>query len=570
MRARFVLRTRILCGFFVLVALLFVVRLYFVQIVHGSEYRERASAHYVKPDPDTASRGSIYFTTKDGELVSAAVMQTGWRIAIKPDQISDAATVYEQLNAFTPIDRERFFASAAKKGDPYEEIAFRVPDDAAKKIRPLKVPGLLLVQDQWRFYPARELAAQAIGFVGYQGDKRVGVYGLEKSWQDTLIQKQDGMSINPFAEIFTNLQAAVSSDPTGHQGSIITSIEPSVERTLEETLDGVMRSYSPKISGGIIMDPHTGEIIAMAGRPAYDPNTYNTVASPAVFRNALVESTFEMGSIMKPLTMAAGIDKGAVTPSTTYRDTGCIEKSGKRVCNSDKKAHGVVSMQIVLNQSLNTGASFVVDKMGHSVFGEYVQSLELGKKTGIDLPSEAVGQIGPIINGYDIDYASASFGQGISVSPIAMTRALSALANGGVLPNPHVVKAIKFPNGITRSIDPGKGPQVLSASSTDAVTTMLVESYDTALIGGKLKQEHYSIAAKTGTAQIAIPGGGGYYTDRILHSFFGYFPARDPKLIIFPFALEPKGQEFASATLSQPFSNLTKYLINYYALPPDR
>ena len=375
MKSRFVLRTRILAGCFVLVAVFFVARLYLLQIVHGAAYGNRANAHYIKPDPDTASRGIIYFTAKDGELVSAAVMQTGWRIAIKPDALTDAEGTYGQLNAIVPIDRERFFASAAKKGDPYEEVAFRVPDDKAKEIRALKIPGLLLVQDQWRFYPAGQLAAQAIGFVGYQGDTRVGVYGLEKSWQDTLVEKQSGLYVNPFAEIFTNIRAAVSTNPAEQEGSIVTSIEPSVQRTLETTLDDFMKKYTPRIAGGIVMDPHTGKIIAMAGRPAYDPNTYGAVANPAVFRNAVVESTFEMGSIMKPLTMAKGIDKGVVTPTTTYNDTGCIEKSGKKICNSDEKAHGVVSMQIVLNQSLNTGASFVADRIGHTEFGQYLQSL---------------------------------------------------------------------------------------------------------------------------------------------------------------------------------------------------
>src|SRR3989344_6442261 len=450
MRARFVFRTRILCGCFVIAALLFIVRLYFVQIVHGAGYQNNASAQYVQSDPDTGSRGSIFFTTKNGELVSAAVMQTGWRIAIKPDELIDAEAAYAQLKEHVPLDRDRFFASAAKKGHPYEDVFFRVQDDVAKKIRALEIPGLLFVRDQWRFYPAHELAAQTIGFVGYQGDKKVGVYGLEKGWQNTLVQTKDGLYLNPFAEIFTNLQAAVSTNPEAHEGSIVTSLEPSVQRTVEATLAKVVQRYSPKLAGGIVMDPQTGEIVAMAVRPTFDPNTHNTVADSGVYINPLVESIYEMGSIMKPLTMAAGIDTGAVTPSTRYNDTGCIEKSGKTICNSDDKAHGVVSMQEVLNQSLNTGASFVVDRMGHTVFGQFVQDLELGKKTGIDLPNEAAGRIQAIENGYDVDYASASFGQGIAVSPIEMIRALSILANQGVLPNPHVVTAIKYPSGITR------------------------------------------------------------------------------------------------------------------------
>src|SRR3989344_5669086 len=186
MRSRFILRTRVLSGIFVFAALLLIARLYFVQIVHGAGYQKDATAQYIQASPDTGSRGSIFFSTKDGELVSAAVMQTGWIIAIKPKEIIDAQSVYKQLNALTPIDRERFFASAGKKDDPYEEVVSRVPDAAAPKIRALKIPGVLLVSSQWRFYPADVLAAHVIGFVGFQGQTRTGVHGLEKSWQDSL------------------------------------------------------------------------------------------------------------------------------------------------------------------------------------------------------------------------------------------------------------------------------------------------------------------------------------------------------------------------------------------------
>ena len=569
---RFVLRLRILSGIFVTLAILLIVRLYFIQIVHGAEYSHDAMGQYVESSPDTAPRGNIFFTDKTGTLVAAAVMQNGWRLAIVPKDITDPNALYATLNAETPIDHDRFFASVAKKLDPYEEIAFHVSDDAGISIRKKKLPGVILAQDQWRFYPGHDLAAQAIGFVGYQGDVKTGVYGLERSWNDTLVEHSSGRDLNAFAELFASAEAVLSTDPSTHQGSIITSIEPTVQQELEITLDGVMKIYTPKLAGGIIMNPHTGEIIALGQRPSFDANAYGQVADHTVFSNKLVEGRYEMGSIMKPLTMAAGIDSGAIKPTTTYNDMGCVERSGKKICNYDGKARHVVPMQEILSQSLNLGVTFIEETIGHALFSKYFHNYGLGLRTGIDLPNEAIGNLGAIERGSDsdVDYATASFGQGIAVSPVEMIRALSALANSGVLPSPHVVTGIRYASGATRSITVPEGPAVLSATSTEIVSDMLVTVVDKALLKGVLKQDHYSIAAKTGTAQIAIPGGGGYYDDRYLHSFFGYFPAHDPKFIIFLYAVEPHGAEFASASLAHPFMDIAQYLINYYQIAPDR
>lgn len=563
-------RIRILGLVFCAIALALSTRLYFVQIVHGASYRDDALGQYVKQDPDTDERGSIFFSSKDGMLVPAAIMQHGWRVAIVPKDIVDAEKAFAVIAAATPADRERFFASVAKKDDPYEEVAFRVESDAAARIRAQKLPGVLLVQDSWRFYPGATLASQALGFVGYKGDRKTGLYGLERSYQDTLALVTDGRSVNPFAEIFANIGAALSFDPAAHQGSVITTIEPGVQAQLETVLDGVMKTYTPKLAGGIVMDPKTGAIIAMANRPAFDPNTYNLVSDPAVYANALVEGRWEMGSIMKPLTMAAGIDTGSVTPATTYDDTGCISRSGAKICNYDFKARGVVPMQEVLSQSLNVGATFVEEKMGKTVFSRYLSSLGFGEKTGIDLPNEVSGDIRALSGSADVDFASASFGQGFAVSPIEMIRALSILASGGAMPKPYVADAIKYESGITRSLDHGAPVAVVKPETAQTVTDMLVKVYDTALLKGALTHEHYSIAAKTGTAQIGKPGGGGYYEDRYLHSFFGYFPAHEPRFIIFLFCVEPHGVEYASASLAHPFDDLASFMIRYYDLPPDR
>lgn len=564
-------RARFLSGVLMVAAVFLVVRMYFVQVVHGQEYRAQASAQYTQPAQEMMARNDIFFTTKDGALVAAAVMQSGWRIAIKPKDIDDTAATYAALNEATPIDRERFFASAAKKDDPYEEVAFRVGDEAAKNIRAQKLPGVLLVADEWRAYPGQGLAGQALGFVGFRGDTKTGLYGLERYWNDTLVKNDTGLYVNPFAQVFTNVAALVNPNAAAEHGSIITSIEPAVQARLESALQDIMTTYSPKIAGGIVMDPHTGAIVAMAETPGFDPNTYNLVTNPSVFSMHQVESVYELGSIMKALTMAAALDYGVVSPATTYDDTGCITRSGAKICNYDHKARGVVSMQEVLNQSLNTGATFAEERLGRSVFTQYVKNYGLGDETGIDLPGEVAGKIGNLDHGADVDFASASFGQGIAVTPIAMIRALSALGNGGVLPTPHIAVGVRYESGITRSLVPtGVQPRVISATSSEAISTMLGTVFDKALLNGELKQEHYSIAAKTGTAQIAPSGGGGYYADRWLHSFFGYFPVHDPRYIILLYAVEPHGELYASHTLAKPFAGLATFMINYYNLPPDR
>lgn len=570
MKSRFTRRTRVLSWVFILGAALLISRLYFVQIVNGVKYERDALGQYVEASPDTENRGDIFFRKLDGGLVAGAVMQAGWRIAIQPKVISDPNSVYEKLNAVLAVDRERFFASANKKDDPYEDIAFRVSDNSAVAVRKLKIPGVILVQDEWRLYPAGVLASHAIGFVGYQGDKKVGVYGLERYYEYLLARARSGLYVNPFAEIFTSMETLLADDPKSQQGDLITSIEPTVEQQLEDTLKSVQEKYESKLVGGIIMNPRTGEIIALAARPNFNPNTYNTVSNQSVFSNPLVESIYEMGSIMKPLTLAAGIDAGAITPGTTYDDKGFIIKSGKKISNFDGKGRGVVSMQEVLNQSLNTGASFVVDRMGQEKFSEYMHAYGMGEETGIDLPGEVAGNIRAIEKGVDMDYASASFGQGIAVTPIEMTRALAVLANGGLLPEPHVVSAIRYRSGIVRNITPPAPKRVLKSETVETMANMLTEVFDKALLDGVLKQEHYSISAKTGTAQISIPGGGGYYEDRFLHAFFGFFPSHDPRFIVFLYAVEPQKEIYASHTLARPFLEITKFLINYYNIPPDR
>lgn len=554
-----------------MVALLLVTRLYFVQIVHGSDYALRAERQYVAGSQKLYDRGSIYFTRKDGTHLSAAALKTGFTLAISPKDIEDASAAFGALNAHVPdLNQEEFFEAAAKADDPYEVLQRRLPEEVGAAIADLDIPGVMVERERWRTYPAEEHAARSIGFVAFDNDNTLaGRYGLERYYNHVLSHRSDGLFGNFFAELFANLDSIVVDARQAREGDVITTIEPVVQEKLVQTLAAVQARYGSSETAGIIMNPKTGEIIALDVYPSFDPNRFGE-SSLENFGNPLVEHQYEFGSIVKPLTMASGLDAGVITPETTYNDTGCTTLNTKTFCNFDLKARGVVPMQEILSQSLNVGTSFIAQQLGHERLREYFVALGFGTETGVDLPSEAKGDIRNILESpRDIEYSTASFGQGIAVTPVQMVQALGALANNGKIVTPHLAKAVRLESGIVRELTWSEPERVFSQEAVEDTTRMLVEVVDTKLGGGTAKIPEMSVAAKTGTAQIAAPGGG-YYENLYQHSIFGYFPAYDPKFIILLYTREPQGVQYASETLTEPLIDLTHFLINYYAIPPDR
>jgi cell division protein FtsI/penicillin-binding protein 2 len=560
-------RIRILIGVVALVGALVIVRLFSLQIINRNFYTEKAEHQYVTPAGGVFDRGNIYFTDKDGTTVAAASVVNGFKVAIVPAQIENVEHAYGLINEIVPIDHDEFVSKAAKKKDPYEEIADRVTEDKARAITALEIPGVTLYRDKWRTYPGGNLAAKAIGFVSYRGDSLVGNYGLEEYYNSTLSRSSAGSYVNFFAEIFANVQSSIFKN-TAVNGDVVTSIEPTVQAQLEHEVAQVERQWGSDSVGGIVMDPYTGEIIAMAQVPSFDLNEYGKVKNVGIFSNPFAQNVYEMGSIVKPLVMAAAIDAGAVTPTTSYFDSGKVTINGATLNNFDKKGRGQVNMQDVLNQSLNTGMIFVEQHLGKDKFKDYmVNKYRLGEKTGIDLPGEVNGRMGSLNGANDINYAAASFGQGIATSPINIVRGFGVLANGGTLITPHIATAVIEGDGSLKPFEYKHSDPVLKPETISTIRNMLVHVVDDGYHQGL---DHYSVAAKTGTAQIAKSDGTGYYTDRNLHSLIGFFPATKPRYVVYFFNVYPKGALFAIQTLADPFFGTVQFLANYYHIPPDR
>ncbi|OGG86027.1 hypothetical protein A2392_00990 [Candidatus Kaiserbacteria bacterium RIFOXYB1_FULL_46_14] len=566
-------RIRLITFGVLLLALILIVRLYYLQIIRHEHFLAEGQSQYIHSVDKLYDRGSIYFTTKNGESIAAATVQSGYVLALNPTRITEPEQLFNALQPYVKFSHDEFVEKATLPKRVYIEIATQLNEDEAKHIESLELSGVELYRQRWRYYPAGPLGARVIGFVGFVGgdvkEQQVGRYGLERQYENTLQRGESGLSVNFFAELFTNLGQLVGAGREDEgDGNIITTIEPTVERLLQSELTKVHERWQSKITGGIIINPKTGAIYALDVVPTFDPNNRATT-TVETFRNPLIEDVYEMGSIIKALTMAAGLDSGAVTPNTTYQDNGYLELDTWKIHNYDKKGRGLVDMQTVLSKSLNTGVAFVVKTMGKDKFGDYFRRLQLGSESGVDLPGEIPGLTSNLSSPRSIEYATASYGQGIALTPIATVRALAALGNGGTLITPHVVEKIEYQDGTTKDKLYPKGERVWSEETSEEITRMLVRVVDEALRNGQVKLPGHSVAAKTGTAQLTKPEGG-YYDDRFLHSFFGYFPAYDPEFLVFLYTEDPQGVTYASETLTDTFMDITKFLINYYNVPPDR
>lgn len=560
-------RLVLIAVFFVVVLTAVAVRVFVLAIIDHRKFVLAAERQHKLIEVLPSVRGTIFMQDKSGGLQPLALEKTFFVLVATPKAVSDPGRAASVLAPVLGIDAAQILERLSKKDDPYEIVAKRLSENTANQIRNLKLAGLDLVEEPRRFYPHGKLAAALVGFVSYRDGEESGEYGLERQYHNEL--KGEGGFLRgekDSAGYWVALGRRILNPPVNGD-SLVLTVDANIQFKAEEELAGLVAKWQGESALAVILEPKTGRILALATNPAYDPNEFSRERDFSVFRSPAVDSQFELGSVFKPITMAAGIEAGAVTASTTYRDPGVMRFNSFTISNFDGRSYGVQTMTQVLEKSLNTGAVFTAERLGKDRFLDAVKRFGFGAKTGIDLPNELAGNITNLSSRRDVDYATASFGQGIAVTPIQMAAAVGAIANHGVLMKPFVVDKIVDANGNEVAYRPQEIRRVVSTQTSEIISKMLVSAVRNGF-ENRAGVRGYFVAGKTGTAQIPLQGRRGY-SDEVIHTFVGYAPAFDPRFLILLQIQKPLGNRFAANTLTPAFRNIAEFILNYYEVPPD-
>ena len=555
--------------FFLIFSLVIIARLYNLQIVKGEGYREDVVKKSKKLlNNKTFDRGKIYFRDNEG-YIPVAIQKNGYYIAI--DNIknkfinnNDPEDVFKKIKTIIKDLDKKYFFSKSKKG-LWKDLKYRISLEDANKIRKLKIKGLFIMRQSWREYPLESTGGKIIGYIDIN---KKGANGLEKYYDKELFRTVRKNKKNIFLDIFSkDTDDFFEKKSVVREGDLYTTIDVNMQMFLENKLKEISKKYSSKDSLGIIIKPSTGEIIAMA-----DDNSLNFNNQKKDYRNKIVESRYEPGSIIKPLIVAMGLDSKSINTNFSYTDRGCMLIQGYKVCNYDKKSRGDnVGLVEIIKKSLNLGMVTIQKIMKKTVFLDYFLKLGLSEESGIDLPGEVSPNISSLNYNIDINYATASFGQGISSSPISILRSLSVIANDGFLVNPHIMKEINYGENIPSKIFEIKKEKVLKTETVENIKNIMVQAVNQSELNQKFQRRGYSVAVKTGTAQVAAKGGG-YKKGKNIHAFFGFFPVTakpEDRYAVILYTFEPRAK-YSSETLTKPFYDILDYLISYYNIKPDK
>ncbi len=550
---------------FVVLFLLIVGRLVHLQIVRHSYYTKIASVQHWIKDTIPAKRGKIFAKdTLSNAPYLLASNQTLDLVFAEPPKVENKEEATKFLAETLSMDAKEINDLLSQKGQ-YVAIKHKLTKTEADAISNRKLKGISLSDEHWRYYPEGDLAASLLGFVNAD---QAGNYGLEEYFNEELTgtagalkQEADDKGIK------ISFGKNVSKAPINGDDLYLT-IDRYIQGEAEKQLKESVTKFGAAGGQVIVMDPKTGAILALANSPSFDPNKYDEIKQNNydVFKNKAVVDTYEPGSVFKVITLASGLDANLITPDTKYLDTGSISLNGYTIMNSDKKAHGSCTMTYVLENSLNTGSTWVQQKLGKDSFYNYVKKFGFGELSGIDLPGEVPGRVYEPKELNDHGYATMSFGQSISSTPLQMLSSFAVIANDGKMMKPYVVDKIIDENGKKTQTVPKEVRRVISEKAAQDMTKMMVSVVENGH-GYQAKVAGYKVAGKTGTAQVPKEGGGGYDAAKNIGTFIGFAPADNARFVVLAKIDEPKGIPWAESSAAPIVGKMLDYLLKYYQVP---
>lgn len=559
-------RFRLFYILLLLVFATFLIRLFYLQVIQHDYYKLAALRAQYKQYEIPAERGVI--VAQDGNKeVPIVLNESVYEVFADPKFIKEPAKAADALTAIMG-GKSKDYEDAMRQDTRYAILAKRQSKDKAERIDKLDIKGLGTRETSQRTYPQGNLASQLLGFVNDEGK---GTYGIEQFLDDKLRGNPGELRAITDAQgvpLVSNGNNVLKEPKAGERVRL--TIDLSMQRRLEDTLKTHLSEVKAPSGSVVVMEPNTGAIKAMANYPNYNPAEFSKVTDAKLFTNPAVSEPLEIGSIMKTLTVAAGLNEGVITPNTTYADPGFYKIGDATVRNVEEDGGAATrSVPDILRYSLNTGATWTLMQLGGGKLNEQgrqkwhdymVNHYRFGQKTGIEQGYEADGYIPSPTEGFglDITYANTAFGQALSVTPLQMAAAFSATINGGNYYQPHLVMP---QNQIDKKI---LNAAVISQEVSDQLRVMHENSV--AKNYTFLKKDGYRIGGKTGTAQITKPGGG-YYDDRYNGTFVGYVGGDKPQYVIMVKITEPKVPGYAGRAAAAPmFAKTANMLIENYSV----
>ncbi|MEK7533198.1 MAG: penicillin-binding protein 2 [Patescibacteria group bacterium] len=555
-------RSSVLFSAFVVCFCVLLLRLVYWQIISADRLGREASRQHFVELAVPASRGEIM--DKGGNPL--VVNQPAFLVYGEPRNIKDISAFSKVVSPVLSLNAEEVLNKLSQPNLVWVPLAHKVELSLVQTLRIQNIAGLGFEKEPKRFYPEASTAAHLLGFVGSDvNGVDQGYFGLE-GYYDRQVRGIDGiMRLEKDAHGAPILIGQEERIPPQDGRTLVLHTDKAVQQIVERKLKEGIARYGAKEGSVVVMDPATGGIIAMASFPNYDPRSFSAF-DKSLYKNPIVGSSYEPGSTFKAFIMAAAINEKLITPDTIMDESGPVQIGQYVIRTWNNEYHGKITMTQVLEHSSNVGMVFVAQKLGHEKLLAAMKRFGFGKPTNIDLEDESSPELRADKDWGEVDDYTASFGQGIAVTPIQMVRAVAALANGGRMMEPHVVKEIRAAKGKNIVVPAKISAQVVSPETARIVTEMMVAAVD----NGEAKwakPKGYRVAGKTGTAQ--IPVAGHYDASKTIASFVGFAPADKPRFVMLVTLRETSSSQWGSETAAPLFFTIARDLFTYWGIPPQ-